>query len=87
MKVSYSKQFIKDIKKYPQFKNKMKEIIADFQNAESLLNISHIKKLQSTTDNDYRLRVGNFRIGFSKNENTIFFKRFLHRKDIYKYFP
>lgn len=86
MKISYTKQFIKDAKKYPQYKNQIREIISEFQNATSLSAISNIKKLQSDK-NDYRLRMGNFRIGFSIFKGKIVFKRFLHRKDIYKYFP
>jgi len=86
MKISYTKQFIKDAKKYPQYKNKINETVANFKNITSLSDIPNIKKLQSG-GNDYRFRMGNFRIGFSINEDTIVFKRFLHRKDIYKYFP
>ncbi len=28
MKITYTKQFIKDAKKYPQFKNKIKEVVS-----------------------------------------------------------
>lgn len=86
MKISYSKQFIKDAKKYPQYKIHIQKIFQTFQNAESIAGISNIKKLQSE-GNDYRLRIGSFRIGFTFVDDTIIFRRFLHRKDIYKYFP
>ena len=86
MKITYTKQFIKDTKKYPQYKNKFLKVLANFKNKESISGIPNIKKLQSG-ENDYRLRMGSLRIGFSKHEDIIIFKRFLHRKDIYKYFP
>ncbi len=86
MNIQYSKQFIKDSKKYPQYKALLRESIHSFQNASSLSDIPNIKKLHSPND-DYRLRLGNFRVGFSKIGDTIIFKRFLHRKDIYRYFP
>ncbi|MGL4377778.1 MAG: type II toxin-antitoxin system RelE family toxin [Microcoleaceae cyanobacterium] len=38
-------------------------------------------------DNAYRLRVGDYRIGFYFDDETITFVRVLHRKDIYRYFP
>ena len=60
--------------------------VLNIQNVESLSGIRNIKKLQSD-ENDYRLRIGNFRIGFSIVDGSIVLKRFLHRKDIYKYFP
>lgn len=34
-----------------------------------------------------QFRSGNYRIGIEMTENTIIFTRFLHRKDIYKFFP
>jgi mRNA interferase RelE/StbE len=86
MKISYTRQFIKDAKKYPQYKTQIQKVITNFENALSISSISNIKKLQSE-GNDYRLRIGNFRIGFSIIDEQIVFRRFLHRKDIYKYFP
>lgn len=35
----------------------------------------------------FRIRIGEYRIGVVITGNTIVFERFLHRKDIYKYFP
>ncbi len=86
MRISYTKQFIKDAKKYGRYKNQIQEVIIKFKSAKTLSEISNIKKLQSE-ENDSRLRVGNFRIGFSIVGEKVIFKRFLHRKDIYKYFP
>ena len=38
-------------------------------------------------NNAYRLRVGDYRIGFFLEEDTIIFSRVLHRKEIYRFFP
>lgn len=35
----------------------------------------------------YRIRVGDYRIGFRLDNNILVFMRALHRKDIYRYFP
>ena len=86
MNVTYSKQFIKDIKKYPDLKKKILGIINTFKNANSLTEIKNIKKLKFP-GNFFRIKIGSFRIGFSFANDTITFRRFLHRKDIYKYFP
>ena len=86
MRIYYTKQFITDAKKYPLYKNQIQEVISKFKKAKSLSEISNIKKLQSE-ENDYRLSFGNFRIGFSLVDGSIVLKRYLHRKDIYKYFP
>ncbi len=86
MNVTYSKQFVKDIKKYPDLKTKILGIINTFKNANSLTEIKNIKKLKFP-GNFFRIKIGHFRIGFSFANDIITFKRFLHRKDIYKYFP
>ena len=86
MNVAYTKQFIKDVKRYPRYKSQILKIIQTFQNSDSLSGIPNIKRLHSDGD-DYRLRIGNFRIGFSIIDEQIVFRRFLTRKDIYKYFP
>ena len=86
MKITYSKQFIKDVKKYPELKKKILRIINTFKNASTLSEIKNIKKLKYP-GNFFRIKIGSFRIGFSLSDDIITFKRFLHRKDIYKYFP
>lgn len=35
----------------------------------------------------YRIRVGDYRIGFMLDNDILVFMRVLHRKDIYRYFP
>ncbi|MFQ5637633.1 MAG: type II toxin-antitoxin system RelE/ParE family toxin [bacterium] len=37
--------------------------------------------------NYYRIRVGSYRLGVEITENKVFFVRFLHRNEIYRYFP
>ena len=44
------------------------------------------KKLVGAKDY-YRIRVGDYRIGFKIDGSTVIFMRALHRKEIYKYFP
>jgi mRNA interferase RelE/StbE len=34
-----------------------------------------------------RIKIGDYRIGLFIDDKTIFFVRFLHRKEIYRYFP
>jgi mRNA interferase RelE/StbE len=35
----------------------------------------------------YRMRIGDYRIGFKVENSTIIFMHVLHRKDIYRHFP
>ncbi|QLE58734.1 type II toxin-antitoxin system RelE/ParE family toxin [Nostoc sp. TCL26-01] len=88
MKVEFRKSFEKDLAKIQDedLLLRIKTVIEQVETAESLLEISNIKKLKAD-GNYYRIRVGDYRIGFAEDENMITFVRVLHGKEIYRYFP
>ena len=63
----------------------MAKIIEQVQKATSLKEVKNIKNL-SGFDNHYKIRLGNYRIGLLADKNEIQLIRFLHRKEVYKYF-
>ncbi len=87
MKIEFRKSFEKDLSKIrdEDLLLKIKTVIEEVETAESLLNISNIKKLKA--EGDYRIECGDYRIGFAEDEDVITFLRVLHRKEIYRYFP
>ena len=88
MKVKFEAKFAKDLRAVKDAKilAKLKEVIYECQSAENLFALSHVKKLQGY-ETFYRIRFGDYRIGIELVEDEMVFTRFLHRKDIYKYFP
>lgn len=90
MEVLFKKSFIKDFKKLPtNEKEKIREVcFYIFPEIENLNEFTKypIHKLKGFNDY-YRIRIGNFRVGFKKSDNQIIFMRVLHRKDIYRRFP
>jgi mRNA interferase RelE/StbE len=88
MKTIYLESFERDIKKIKEKKVKtnllliLREIIEsnDIQGIQNLKKIKGVKKF-------YRIKMGNSRLGIKIEETTVTFIRFLHRKDIYRYFP
>ena len=88
MKVVFEKKFLKDIVAIDNKRTKRagEKIIEQAEKVENLNEISTLKKLKGYK-NAYRIRVEDYRIGICIEQNTIEFVRFLHRKDIYKYFP
>jgi len=84
VKVEFRKSFEKDLGKIQDedLLLRIKTVIEQVETAESLLEISNIKKLKAD-GNYYRIRVGDYRIGFVEDENMITFVRVLHRKEIY----
>jgi mRNA interferase RelE/StbE len=65
---------------------RIKEVLDFVQTAESAQQISNIRKLRNT-DNCYRIRIGQYRIGLLIEKEEAIFIRCLHRRDIYRYFP
>lgn len=89
MKTEFKKSFAKDLKKRSQEKKLLthvQEIIQTVESAESLQEINNLKKLKAE-GGYYRIRLGDYRIGLKIEEETVVFVRFLHRSDIYRYFP
>jgi mRNA interferase RelE/StbE len=66
---------------------KIEKLIETIDNTKTILEIPNVKKL-SGFKNNYRIRLGSYRLGFEKiNDQTIRFIVVSLRKDIYKIFP
>ena len=88
MKVGFRESFAKDLKviKDKGLLRRVKELIEVVEKADSLIDISNLKKLKGG-GNYFRLRIGDYRVGMALENDTVIFVRLLNRKDIYKYFP
>ncbi|MGN5955441.1 type II toxin-antitoxin system RelE family toxin [Sphingobacterium lactis] len=88
MNIIYLRSFVNDIKKIKDkaLKAKIKDFIIQLESAETLSDIAGISKIQGFST-AYRYRIGDFRIGFFKHENSVELARFVKRNDIYKVFP
>ena len=67
-------------------RNRVKEAIEQVEAAPSPRDVPNLTKL-SGSSGFYRIRIGDYRIGILVEENEVEFVRFLHRRDIYRYFP
>ena len=88
MLVTVKKSFNKDIEKIKDKKLalKIQEILDSLQNVETITAFSNTKKIKGSA-NAYRIRIGDYRLGFFLNENKVELTVFAHRKDMYKFFP
>ncbi len=89
MNFEFKKSFAKDLKKKKHEKDllsRVQEVIQEVGNAVDINTIANLKKLRSD-GNYYRIRLGDYRIGFIIEADTVYFVRFLHRSEIYRYFP
>ncbi|MFW0860074.1 MAG: type II toxin-antitoxin system RelE family toxin [Dehalococcoidia bacterium] len=88
MKVEFKGSFTKDLKQVRDkaLKKRVKETIELVEEARGLREVENIKKLR-VGDRYYRISIGDYRLGLLSEGDTVIFVRFLHRKDVYRYFP
>jgi mRNA interferase RelE/StbE len=88
MKTSHRKSFTKDLKKLKDrsLRERVRQVIEDVKAADQPQDIVGLKKL-SGTDDRYRIRVGEYRLGIRIAGDEVVFLRCLHRRDLYRYFP
>lgn len=88
MNIIVTKKFAKDVDKELSYQQKQELaiILVSITECKSLLEIADCKKLKGFS-NAYRIKFGDFRIGFLWKDESIYLSRVLNRKDVYKYFP
>jgi mRNA interferase RelE/StbE len=86
--VEFRKSFARDLKKTKekQLLQQIKEIVEEIEHAPTVGAINNLKQLKGG-ENYYRIRLGDYRIGLKLEHETVVFVRFLHRKEIYRFFP
>ncbi|MDA0195675.1 MAG: plasmid stabilization protein [Bacteroidetes bacterium] len=88
MKIVYSKTIVKDVRKIKnqQIIQGIELVIENIKNSKTLNDIHQVKKLKGHPS-ACRIRIGDFRLGFYFENNTVKLARFVKRNDIYKVFP
>ena len=88
MILKIDKSFAKDFRKSgnEKLKPKLLSILENIQAATKVSDIKNIKKLRGSSG-FYRIKLGDYRIGMIITKQEVQLIRFLHRKDIYRYFP
>lgn len=88
LKVAFRKSFVKDLErvKTKSLKKRVKHTIEQVEQAQTLRQMRDVKKLRGS-EGYCRIRIGDYRIGLAVKADTVVFVRFLHRKDVYRYFP
>lgn len=88
MQVEFLSKFSKDIDHISQksVKANVARLIRLVESESDLNNIPNLKKLVGHKS-AYRVRIGDYRVGFFYEGRKVIFARIVHRKDIYKVFP
>ena len=88
MKVEFRSSFAKDMHKVKDtaIKKQVAAVIAHAEQVNNPYELEDLKKLKGA-EGYYRIRIDDYRLGLIVDQDKIVFVRFLHRKDIYRYFP
>jgi mRNA interferase RelE/StbE len=89
VKVRIDKSFDKDIDRIMDKKilKRLQSLISEMEEAETIQSLTSLKKIEGYRS-FYRLKMGDYRLGLeASSSKEISLVRFLHRKDIYRYFP
>jgi len=89
VKFRVERSFDRDVDKIKDKKllKKIRSFISTIEEAASISGILHIRKIEGF-DSFYRTKIGDYRLGMEAlSDKEVVLVRFLHRKDIYRYFP
>jgi mRNA interferase RelE/StbE len=88
MKVEFKASFARDLKKIKdkELLKEVRELIEATESSQGLSEIPNLKKLR-VKGHYYRVKLGDYRAGLIIEGNAVTFVRFLHRSEIYRYFP
>lgn len=88
MNIQVNRVFLKELAKLPlRERLKVEKLLfKEVESYKSLAQIPNLKKLKGYR-NFYKIRFGDYRAGLKFENNTLYFERILHRKEIYKFYP
>ncbi|HEX7585362.1 MAG TPA: type II toxin-antitoxin system RelE/ParE family toxin [Prolixibacteraceae bacterium] len=88
MNIRVNKVFLKELAKLPARERQKVEklLFEEVENYKSPTQIPNFRKLKGYR-NYYKIRFGDYRVGLKLEDDTLYFERILHRKDIYKFYP
>jgi mRNA interferase RelE/StbE len=88
MQVEFLSRFSKDLDHISQksVKSSIAKLILLCESVENLNDIPNLKKLVGHKS-AYRVRIGDYRLGFFYESQKVIFARAVHRKEIYRVFP
>ncbi len=88
MEVEFTPSFIRDLRRVrgTEIRGRVEGLIDDLESAPNLPAISGVARIRGP-GRYYRVRIGDYRLGLVLDGGTAVLIRFLHRRDIYRFFP
>jgi mRNA interferase RelE/StbE len=88
VKYEASKAFNRDVDaiRHPKLLRQLREAVAQIGTVGALADLPNVTAINGHK-NAFRIKLGDYRLGCRLEEPTVVLARFLHRKEIYRYFP
>ena len=88
MELEYEVRLRRDLRRLRDaaMRARVERTIADLEAASAITAISGVESIRGHSGR-YRIRIGDYRLGIAVEGETVVLVRFLHRRDIYRYFP
>ena len=89
MRFRYQPVFRRDLRRIrdPLILSRVHRKIAEIEAAASIRDISNVSRMNTPGGNDYRVRIGNYRMGVTLEGDAVVLHRLLPRDEIYRRFP
>ncbi len=88
MELEFRTSFIRDLRRVrsADMRSRIERAIEDLEAASTLAEIPAAAKIKAE-GHYYRIRLGDYRLGLALQDDIAILVRFLHRRDIYRFFP
>ena len=88
MEIRYSRDFIRDLRRVrdASIRRRVDRAVDDLEAASTVAEVAGVRRIVSE-GRRYRIRIGDYRLGFALDGNAVTLMRFMHRRQIYRHFP
>jgi len=88
MRLDPLRSFSRDVDALPDAKLRLRlrEVLLGIEVAERIQQVPNVKKMKGHAK-AFRVRVGEYRLGLFVDGHTVQLVRFLHRREVYRWFP
>ena len=89
MRLEYRSSFSRDLRRVrdAEVRYRVLAIIEELEAVPSIAEIPSATRIKSDRGRYYRIRIGDYRLGAVLQGDMLVLVRFLHRRDIYRFFP
>ena len=89
MRLEFRSSFSRDLRRIrnADVLERVLSVIEELEAAPAIAEIPSASRIKTDRGRYYRMRIGDYRLGAALEGDALVLVRFLHRRDIYRFFP